>query len=41
VKGENIAVMTEDEIAVDDRSLDDVKHDEQNEDLYSIKNFAL
>jgi ParB family chromosome partitioning protein len=29
------------ESAVDDRSLDDVKEDEQNEDLYSIKNFAL
>ena len=41
VKEENIIVMTEDEIAVDDRSLDDVKHDEQNEDLYSIKNFSL
>lgn len=41
VKGENIMVMTEDEIAVDDRSLEDVKSDEQNEDLYSIKNFAL
>lgn len=41
VKGENIVVMTEDEIAVDDRSLEDVKSDEQNEDLYSIKNFAL
>lgn len=29
------------ESAVDDRSLDDVKHDEQNEDLYNVKNFAL
>lgn len=41
VKPENLLVMTEEEIAVDDRSLEDVKHDEQNEDLYSIKNFAL
>ena len=41
IKEENVTVMTEDEIAVDDRSLEDVKHDEQNEDLYSIKNFAL
>ncbi len=41
VKPENIEVMTEEEIAVDDRSLEDVKSDEQNEDLYSIKNFAL
>ncbi len=29
------------EIAEDDRSLEDIKSDEQNEDLYSIKNFAL
>jgi ParB family chromosome partitioning protein len=29
------------ESAVDDRSLEDVKHDEQNEDLYNVKNFAL
>lgn len=29
------------ESAVDDRSLDEVKNDEQEEDLYSIKNFAL
>jgi ParB family chromosome partitioning protein len=27
--------------AVDDRSLEDVKQDEQNEDLYNVKNFAL
>lgn len=29
------------EVAEDDRSIDEVKSDEQNEDLYSIKNFAL
>ena len=29
------------EVAVDDRSLDEVKSDEQNEDLYNVKNFAL
>lgn len=34
-------VHNEGETAVDDRSLDEVKSDEQNEDLYSIKNFAL
>ena len=34
-------IMVTDEVAVDDRSLDDVKDDEQNEDLYSIKNFTL
>ncbi len=41
VKPENVAIMTDNEIAIDDRSLDDVKSDEQNEDLYSIKNFAI
>jgi ParB family chromosome partitioning protein len=41
VKQENIMVMTDEEIAVDDRSIEEVKHDEQNEDLYSIKNFAI
>lgn len=30
-----------DEVAEDDRSIDDVKADEQNEDLYNVKNFAL
>ncbi len=30
-----------DEIAEDDRSIDDVKADEQNEDLYNVKNFAI
>jgi ParB family chromosome partitioning protein len=39
-KPENIHVITE-EIAEDDRSLDDVKEDEQNEDLYNVKNFAI
>ena len=34
------ALLTE-ESALDDRSLEDVKADEQNEDLYNIKNFAL
>jgi hypothetical protein len=29
------------EVAEDDRSLDEVKSDEQDEDLYSVKNFAL
>jgi ParB family chromosome partitioning protein len=29
------------EIAADDRSLDEVKESEQNEDLYNVKNFAL
>lgn len=29
------------EIAIDDRSLDEVKESEQNEDLYNVKNFAL
>ncbi len=33
--------ITQEEIAEDDRSLEDIKNDEQNEDLYSIKNFAL
>lgn len=28
-------------VAIDDRSLDEVKGDEQNDDLYNIKNFAL
>jgi ParB family chromosome partitioning protein len=41
VKPEHIEVMTQDEVAVDDRSIDEVKRDEQEEDLYSIKNFAL
>jgi ParB family chromosome partitioning protein len=41
VKPEHIAVMDEAEIAVDDRSIEEVKDAEQNEDLYSIKNFAL
>ncbi len=41
VKPENVLVMTEEEIAVDDRSIEEVKDAEQNEDLYSIKNFAL
>ncbi len=44
VKPENISIMTEEvvgEVAEDDRSIEEVKHDEQNEDLYSIKNFAL
>lgn len=39
-KPENVTVHTE-EFAEDDRSLDDVKEDEQNEDLYNVKNFAL
>jgi ParB family chromosome partitioning protein len=30
-----------DEIAEDGRSIDDVKADEQNEDLYNVKNFAI
>lgn len=30
-----------DEIAEDDRSIDDVKADEQNEDLYNVKNFSI
>lgn len=29
------------EVAIDDRSLDEVKEDEQEEDLYNIKNFAV
>ena len=29
------------EVAEDDRSVDEVKEDEQNEDLYNVKNFAL
>ena len=29
------------ESALDDRSLADVKEDEQNDDLYNVKNFAL
>jgi hypothetical protein len=29
------------EIAVDDRSLDEVKAEEQSDDLYNVKNFAL
>jgi hypothetical protein len=29
------------ETAEDDRSLEEVKRDEQDEDLYSVKNFAL
>lgn len=29
------------EVAVDDRSTEEVKAEEQNEDLYSVKNFAL
>ena len=29
------------EVAVDDRSLDEVKSDEQNEDLYNVKNFVV
>jgi ParB family chromosome partitioning protein len=45
VKPENIiveeAVELVEEVAEDDRSLEDIKSDEQNEDLYSIKNFAL
>ncbi len=41
VKPENIEIMTEEEIAVDDRSLEEVKSSEQDEDLYSVKNFAL
>ncbi len=45
VKPENIiveeAVELALEVAEDDRSLEDIKSDEQNEDLYSIKNFAL
>lgn len=44
VKPENISVMADEiveEVAEDDRSIEEVKHDEQNEDLYSIKNFAL
>lgn len=34
-------IMRESEVAVDDRSIDEVKADESQEDLYSIKNFAL
>ena len=41
IKPENIFVASNKDIAEDDRSLEEVKHDEQNEDLYSIKNFAL
>ncbi|MBP6888091.1 MAG: ParB/RepB/Spo0J family partition protein [Candidatus Pacebacteria bacterium] len=38
---EAIEVDPYEEIAVDDRSLDEVKSDEQTEDLYSIKNFSV
>jgi hypothetical protein len=38
VNPENILV---EEAPLDDRSIDDVKADEQNEDLYNVKNFAL
>lgn len=34
-------VMEEKEEAIDDRSQEEVKQEEQNEDLYNIKNFAL
>jgi ParB family chromosome partitioning protein len=40
------ALATEDvfespHVAIDDRSMDDVKAEEQNDDLYNVKNFAL
>ncbi len=41
VASKNIEVYTEASHAEDDRSIDEVKRDEQEEDLYSIKNFAL
>lgn len=42
-KIEDVALASLDtkEMPVDDRSLQDVKEDEQNEDLYNVKNFAL
>lgn len=38
---EAIEVDPVEEMAIDDRSLDEVKADEQEEDLYSIKNFSV
>jgi hypothetical protein len=38
---EAIEVDPYEETVMDDRSLDEVKADEQNEDLYSIKNFSV
>ncbi|MEN9552330.1 MAG: chromosome partitioning protein ParB, chromosome partitioning protein ParB family [Candidatus Parcubacteria bacterium] len=38
---EAIDIDSYEEVAVDDRSLDEVKSDEQEEDLYSIKNFSV
>ncbi len=38
---EAIEIDPIEEMAEDDRSLDEVKADEQNEDLYSIKNFSV
>lgn len=35
------SVYEQTEISVDDRSLDEVKAEEQNDDLYNVKNFAL
>ncbi len=41
VASKNIEVYTEASHAEDDRSIDEVKRDEQEEDLYSVRNFAL
>ena len=35
------AIMRESDMAIDDRSTEEVKSDEQNEDLYNVRNFAL
>lgn len=39
-EGDDTTVPQE-EVAIDDRSLDEVKEDEQNEDLYNVKNFTI
>jgi hypothetical protein len=31
----------DEESTLDDRSLDEIKHDEQNEDLYNLKDFTV